>query len=581
MSVDHPSVEPQVVVNIPPTAPVAPAGEPWWRFLYNHNPFYVVSALLTLYGLHVSFADSLDPTQGWLLMRLLAGYTLLLAAAAILIVRYGKVWEDARTLVLLAALLMSAMSASFDRVCLDDSRLGARFLLAGFVFSIALCELIIRGLQLRLPWSYRGPCYAVMAILFAYPPYLGHLSLDDQEQKMAWLVLALPTLLAAVALMLVPAVRRRGADLRRNGTPWPWPWYPMSWFAILAIGGALRAFSLGISFEKAKGFSSGLQLYAFVPLALATTLLWVEGSRRRNHWRSVIGVGLPLAMLLLALPGDYATAAQTSYRSLLQTTIGSPLQVCGWLVAAYFLHLWRRRIAGAEGGLIATLTILSWAGANTVSLDTLAPLQLVPATAVLVLLVSCGVWLKSSFRLALLAGYFLLDASILSHGTLFTAANGFLPWHLFVAAFFCLGLIYRDEFARWIAGVSPALLILGAVIALLANRYVFPATTPAINALTMLGFATIAALYWRRQRNTISLTAFAACSISSVGLATEQFLLHSNALMLLKGKRWLALGVACFAAGLLISLVKGGQVQRLIAWLKSFDEREKNAEQRG
>ena len=285
MPADQTSGEPQSVVGVPhaaPLAPLAPVGEPWWRWLYNHNPFYVVSALLTLYGLHISFADSLDPTQGWLLMRLLAGYTLLLAAAAILVVRYGKVWEDARTLVLLAALLMVAMSASFDRVCLDDSRLGARFLLAGFIFSIAICELIIRGLQLRLPWSYRGPCYVAMAILFAYPPYLGHLSLDDQERKMAWLVLALPTLLAAIALTLIPAVRRRGADLCRNGTPWPWPWYPMSWFAIIAIGGALRAFALGISFEKAKGFSSGLQLYAFLPLLLATTLLWVEGSRRRN-----------------------------------------------------------------------------------------------------------------------------------------------------------------------------------------------------------------------------------------------------------------------------------------------------------
>ena len=42
--------------------------------------------------------------------------------------------------------------------------------------------------------------------------------------------------------------------------------------------------------------------------------------------------------------------------------------------------------------------------------------------------------------------------------------------------------------------------------------------------------------------------------------------------MLLKGKRWLALGVGCFAAGLLISLLKGGQVQWLFARLKSFDD---------
>ena len=70
----------------------------WVRFLYNHNPFYVVSAVLVLYGLHVSFADNLEPTEGWLFTRLFMGYMLLLAAAAVLVVRLGRVWEDARTL---------------------------------------------------------------------------------------------------------------------------------------------------------------------------------------------------------------------------------------------------------------------------------------------------------------------------------------------------------------------------------------------------------------------------------------------------------------------------------------------------
>jgi hypothetical protein len=562
-----------------PSAPAIPSPAlSWWQVLYNHNPFYVISALLTLYGLHVSFADGLDPTQGWLLMRLLAGYTLLLAAAAILIVRYGKVWEDARTLVLLVALLMIAMSASFDRVCLDDSRLGARFLLAGFLFSLALCELTIRGLQVRLPWSYRGPSYAAMAILFAYPPYLGHLSLDDQERKMAWLVLGLPTLLAAVTLLLVPAMRRRGVDLRRNGTPWPWPWYPMSWFVILAVGGVLRAFSLGISFEKEKGFSSGLQFYAFIPLLLAATLLWVEGSRPRNPWRSALGVGLPIFMLLFALPGYHTSAAQTYYRMLLQSTIGSPLQIASWLTATYFAYLWLRRVAGAEGGLLATLAVLSWAGPDTVSLDTLAPLQPIPAAAMGLLLLGRGVWLNSSFRVAAFIGYALLGASILLHGTPFTMAGGYLPWHLFVLAFLSLGLVYRDEFAKWIAEASPSLLVVCATVALLLNRYLFPTAPPAVNALLALLLASIAAVYWRRQRQTPNLVALAVCLLSAVTSALEQFLLRSDALMLLKGRRWLALGVGCFAAGLLISLIKGGQVQRLLTWLKSFDNQEEHVD---
>jgi len=575
MSVEQAPVEQASIEQLP--APAQPsAAQDWWRVLYNHNPFYVISALLTLYGLHVSFADGLDPTQGWLLMRLLVGYMLLLAAAAILIVRYGKVWEDARTLVLLVALLMIAMSASFDRVCLDDSNVGARFLLAGFIFSVTLCELIIRGLQVPLPWTYRGPCYAAMAILFAYPPYLGHLSLDDQERKMAWLVLALPTLLAATALMLIPAVRRRGTELRRHSAPWPWPWYPMSWFVILAVGGVLRAFSLGISFEKEKGFSSGLQFYAFIPLALAATLLWVEGSHRRNPWRSAIGVGLPIAMLFFALPGYHTSDVQSFYRMLLQTTVGSPLQLAGWLITVYFVYLWLRRVAGAEGGLLATLAVLSWAGPNTVSLDTLAPLQPLPAAAVGLLLLSRGWWLNSSFRLALFTGYASLGAAIMLHGTPITFANGYLPWHFFVLTFLCLGLLYRDEFAKWIAETSPGFFVFLALVALFLNRSLFTAATPAANALVALLLSAIAACYWRRQRHTANLVALAACLVSSTTSALEQLLLRSDALMLLKGKRWLALGVGCFAAGLLISLIKGGQVQRLLAWLKSFDDREEN-----
>ena len=49
---------------------------PWFRFVYNHNPFYVISAVLVLYGLHVSFADNLDPTEGWKFTQLLMGYIL-------------------------------------------------------------------------------------------------------------------------------------------------------------------------------------------------------------------------------------------------------------------------------------------------------------------------------------------------------------------------------------------------------------------------------------------------------------------------------------------------------------------------
>src|SRR5688500_6065267 len=182
----------------------------WLALICTHNPCYVISALLVVYGLHVSFAGRLDPAKGWLLMKMLMGYTALLAGAAAAIIRFGRVWEDARTLVLLVLLMLVALSSSFDRVCLDDSNLGGSFLATGFIFSIIVCELLVRGLNVRLPWSFRGPLYVHLVLLFAYPAWLGRLSLTDCEGLMAWFVLGYTSLNAAGALLLLPAVRRRG-----------------------------------------------------------------------------------------------------------------------------------------------------------------------------------------------------------------------------------------------------------------------------------------------------------------------------------------------------------------------------------
>ena len=190
----------------------------WWRFLATHNPCYVISALLTLYGLHISFSDNIDPTRGWLQLQLFIGYMALLALTGILVVRFGQVWEDARMLFLLLLLLMVALSVSFDRVCLDNEYLGFQFLSIGLAASLTLCEVLLKILKVRLPWRYRGVLYAQLTLLFAYPAWLGHLSLTDQLTPLAWWTLAFPTLVAISILMLVPAARSGAKHVRGNGT---------------------------------------------------------------------------------------------------------------------------------------------------------------------------------------------------------------------------------------------------------------------------------------------------------------------------------------------------------------------------
>ena len=78
------------------------------RVLYTHNPFYLISACLFAYGLKLMFRvgdssvlfnqGSVAYMQPWNLMASLAAVTILMAVTAVLIVRLGKVWEDARLL---------------------------------------------------------------------------------------------------------------------------------------------------------------------------------------------------------------------------------------------------------------------------------------------------------------------------------------------------------------------------------------------------------------------------------------------------------------------------------------------------
>ena len=67
------------------------------RWIATKNPFYAISAALVLLGLWVSFGSQADETETWMLMAGLASYTLLLAATAFGLVRYLKLWNDART----------------------------------------------------------------------------------------------------------------------------------------------------------------------------------------------------------------------------------------------------------------------------------------------------------------------------------------------------------------------------------------------------------------------------------------------------------------------------------------------------
>src|SRR5437762_2395562 len=121
-----------------------PAGT--FRWVCTANPFYVVSAGLFLAGLWLSFGDPRLIENTWAMIVGLGGYTLLLAGTAYVLVRHMKLWDDARTVLLLLVLMFLATSVTFDEVlvvAMVDPQGGVPIrgivcYLAGLVFALAV-----------------------------------------------------------------------------------------------------------------------------------------------------------------------------------------------------------------------------------------------------------------------------------------------------------------------------------------------------------------------------------------------------------------------------------------------------------
>src|SRR4030095_6545426 len=84
------------------------------RFLYTQNPFYLIGTLLVLFGLQQSLGREPQLATSGMLMGLLVGYTLVLAAIATVVLRCGQILDDARTILLVIVLMFFMLSASLD-----------------------------------------------------------------------------------------------------------------------------------------------------------------------------------------------------------------------------------------------------------------------------------------------------------------------------------------------------------------------------------------------------------------------------------------------------------------------------------
>lgn len=457
------------------------------KYLYNHNPFYVISAVLMLFAVRSAYGTiEIGSINCWVMMGVLAGYTLLLAGIGVLIVRWGKVWEDARSILLLLLLLFLGVSVSMDdlfsRITPDQ---GMLLMIGGFLFSAVVSEAVLWGSGIRLGARYRIPYHLFLALFYFAPWWCSPEMHPRSAAELEWTLFLFPVIASFLFLCLLPAIRGGVSYVKSNGTPWGWPWFPWITFGVIAACVSLRSFALSLTFGPAGPMwiqsGSGPRLISFdtlwgfyflIPLGFVLLLLLLEGGLvTQNKAFQTRVLRLSPWLLLLAMP---ATTGPVHIGFLFKVTdvIGSPIWITLWLLVGFYLWAMVRRVPGALWAGLGTVALFSIVGPETLGSATLIeptpwPL-LLDATALLILgLTKRSSGICTAGVLAATLGIWLVIPETILFQYRFTACFHFLWISILV-----LGVTMNDSFSRVLQCASALLVPLVSIIVILNERAV-------------------------------------------------------------------------------------------------------------
>jgi hypothetical protein len=552
--------------SVPP--PVLDRGILAW--ICTKNPFYALSAALFLVGLRLSF-DTQDDAGTWVLMSALAGYTLLLAVTACLLVRLAAVWDDVRTLLLLVVLMFLATSVTFDEVLVLEPGRGVLLYLGGLLFAIVVSEGLLRGTRLALPALFRVPYYLLLALFFLYPLALSPLVGDPHGEPLLWGLFGFSTAAGVVFLTLLPAIRRGPFYVADNGSPWRWPLYPWMLFGVLAFAVPARAFLLCWSMHLLEGpYQGGLIFgpYFLVPFGLALAVLLLEiglVSFRAEVMR--LALVLPAGLVALATIGHQEDSVYREFLGVFCRRLGGdPLALALLLASGFYAYAALRRVRWATEGLTAALVALALVGRESLDQgqpDTpwLAPLEL---AVVLQLVLGFG-W-RSAGRCLLGIGGLAAVVTLALPGLLGEAA----AVHVVLLGLLVLGAVFNDPLGRSLRAVADALVVTACLATLAgtlaAGRGVLPwwlSLYPLLLGAVILGYG----LVLRHRLSQITARFALACALVSAVSQGYRPLRESR-----PGLDHIAASLGLFGMAVLISLAKAGVLWRWMRMMLGMPE---------
>jgi hypothetical protein len=572
----------------------------WW--VCTKNPFYAISAGLVLLGLWVSFGQQEHESETWLLMGGLAAYTLLLAGTAFLLVRRLKVWDDARTVLLLVVLMFLATSVTFDHVLVVDPARGATCYLLGLALSIVVSEGLLRGIGLRLPALYRMPYYFILTLFFLYP--LGvRLALDrsaPMREPMLWALFGFSTAAALVFLTLMPALRRCEEYIRDRGSPpsWPWPLYPWSLFFILAIAVPGRAVLMCWSLHPL-GIRNYDRLifgpWFLVPFGFALTVLMLEMGRvlaKRDMVR--LALGLPILLVGLSLLGHSPSDPVYRLLRVLTTPLGEfrafgkvrsepdpvyaefmriftgrlggdPVFYTLILAICFYGYAALRRVPLALEGLSVAVAALALIPTNMLAAGLLSPLEPGPLVFAGLLQLALGTSRRNAGNLLLGAGC--LAGALAVFVPLESAVPGMrlaIFSHLTVLAMLVLGAMFRDTDGAVIRRLGACCVLLFALVVMHEGARVPRWLLPAGQMTYPLIAGILLAVYGQVLRDSYTLVI--ATLILGYWVFKFGWTAYRAVRTSFKGLDYIVSGLGFFMVALLVSLGKAGVITR---WIES------------
>lgn len=447
------------------------------QWLCTHNPFYFISALLMLYAVRSSYGElQIGAINCWVMMGVLAAYTSILALLGIAIVRWGGVWDDARSIFLLLLLMFLAVSVSADDlfVKIESSSSAIALLVSGLAFSVLIFQLVLRGARIRLGAAFQIPFILFLALFYLTPWWCSPELHPRQSQTLNWTVLLFPQVAAVLCLALLPAVRRGQEYVANSGTPWSWPWFPWAAFGVIGAAVLLRSYALSLTFSQTGPIwdspdnRSGIVLdtiwrpYFVVPFILAVMLLVLEAAIVHGNHKLARRVTLQSpALLLLAWP---SADSRVSFEFVSQVTdaVGSPLWLAIWMMMAFQGWAVIRKVPQAGLGVLGTTMLFSIVGPRTVDLSSLV-IEPIPLLLVGLILAVMG-WRQQSSAVALAASvvmtvglWFILPQSLLA------GLRATICYHVMLAACLLLSVMFHDRLAVVLRSLSGSWIPLSAI----------------------------------------------------------------------------------------------------------------------